>query len=169
VEEAWVEGQPAQHAQLDGDPYAAPVMPWSSLADESASVRIDIGLVAEPTPEHPFAPCIQVLVGTPLPPMPVIAAVYDLVLAERGWGQALRGATGWTHKATAIRTWGIAILVRSGVRYVEAMPAVCAAGEFMEVAAQKFNRDRTFLRSRVPKAEDCVMQRRERPQPLSTG
>lgn len=107
---------------------------------------------------HLDPPFVEVVVGLPLPTPGVIAATYDaVVLRDRRWHERLvlpeQGQEPWT----AIRTWGTALVAKSGVTVNDALREVERAmypgmPDASLVSQTRYQQDKAVLTQRVPEA-----------------
>jgi hypothetical protein len=104
----------------------------------------------------PWPPMIVIAVAEPLPPKSVIAEYYDrVVIEQRQWNLHLLGAANGQNVPTAIRTWAVALLMKTGLEHRFAMDAVTDLG-FKEATQAKYGRDRKLLLARVPEAATLI-------------
>jgi len=104
----------------------------------------------------PWPPMIMVAVAEPLPPESVIAEYYDrVVIEQRQWNLHLLGAANGQNEPTAIRTWAVALLMKTGLEHRLAMDAVTDLG-FKDATQTKYGRDRNLLLTRVPEATTLI-------------
>ena len=104
----------------------------------------------------PWPPMIVIAVAEPLPPESVIAEYYDrVVIEQRQWNLHLLGAANGQNVPTAIRTWAVALLMKTGLEHRFAMDAVTDLG-FKEATQAKYGRDRKLLLTRVPEATTLI-------------
>ena len=155
--ETWLKAEAKQYSFLQEDPRTRSV--WASYAP--VSVRFDFALheaKAEAGGDSP-PPYVEMLIGIPLPPGDVIAWNYDAMVREHlGWVERLRPSTP-QETSTAMRTWGVGLLVASGVRFGDAMRKVCQVGRLVEASQSSFDASRRSLLARVPEAKPFLMQR----------
>jgi hypothetical protein len=115
------------------------------------------------------APYVEVTVGLPLPPVEAIVCAYDtIVRKQHAWHLRLPGASA-QDKMVALRTWTIALLMKTGLRFGPANGEWCRRASIpAEITDKRFYQDRDRLLSRVPEAMACLAVRRRSPLPPPT-
>jgi hypothetical protein len=104
----------------------------------------------------PWPPMVVIAVAEPLPPKSVIAEYYDrVVIEQRQWNLHLLGAANGQNVPTAIRTWAVALLMKTGLEHRLAMDAVTDLG-LKGPTQTKYGRDRKLLLTRVPEATTLI-------------
>jgi len=114
---------------------------------------------------HLDPPFVEVVVGLPLPPPGVVAATYDgVVLRDRRWHERLvspeQGQEAWT----GVRTWGTALLAKSGMRINDALRGVERAmypnmPDGSLITQSRYQQDKAVLAARVPEAAPLLRLR----------
>ncbi len=137
--------------------------PNDSDPGSAVLIQIEFDRVNDPSvlryagPSVPAAPCILVTIGLPLPPAGVIAPAFDAALRNRpSWRLELPGSGSNEDKHLAIRTWSIALLMREGLSFSEAVRALEPVMGRLALSQEADRRARHRLIERVPDARPCV-------------
>ena len=105
-------------------------------------------------------PYVLVTIPLPGPPAGAISREYEaLVRDQRRWHLGLPGGGTRQDKEVALRTWAVGLLMTHGLRFVDAMHAVCQRTGLADVSQARFGQDRQRLIDRVPEAAPFLFTR----------
>jgi hypothetical protein len=110
-------------------------------------------------------PYVEMVVGLPLPPLGVLAHLYEAVVrGQYQWHHQLAGTVSRQYTDVAIRTWTVGLLISRTVDkpmgFLDAMRAYEDATLRPGVTQVKFGDNRKELIERVPEARDYVFARK---------
>jgi hypothetical protein len=104
-------------------------------------------------------PHIEILASLPIPPG-FIGREYDaIVRQERQWHLKLLGTETPQDKQVAIRTWGIALLMREGASFQRALRELESVMGSLDLSQEADRQARNRLFERVPEARPCLRPR----------